>query len=88
MAVRSIQRAKKSPSYVGVLPVPMQDLRVARALSKAIDTFEGDWEHAAEWMVTPNPALEHQRPFDLAQQATGLERVLTILGRIDHGVYS
>jgi putative toxin-antitoxin system antitoxin component (TIGR02293 family) len=68
-------------------PLPVEDLRVARSLSKAIDTFEGDWEHAAEWMRTPNLALDNRPPFEVAREPDGYERVLAVLVRIDHGVY-
>jgi putative toxin-antitoxin system antitoxin component (TIGR02293 family) len=56
-------------------------------LSKAIDTFEGDWERAAEWMRTPNLALDGRRPFEVAQEPGGYELVQAVLVRIDHGVY-
>jgi putative toxin-antitoxin system antitoxin component (TIGR02293 family) len=68
--------------------LPIADLRVARILSKAIDTFEGDWQHAAEWIRTPNLALDNRPPFEVAQESDGYERVLAVLVRIDHGVYS
>ncbi|MBI3208318.1 MAG: DUF2384 domain-containing protein [Candidatus Solibacter usitatus] len=68
-------------------PLPFEDLCVARSLSKAIDTFEGDWEHAAEWMRTPNLALGNRPPFEVAQESDGYERVLAVLVRIDHGVF-
>ena len=68
-------------------PLPVEDLRVSKSLSKAIDTFEGDWEHAAEWMREPNLALDNRPPFEVAQEAGGYERLLAVLVRIDHGVY-
>jgi putative toxin-antitoxin system antitoxin component (TIGR02293 family) len=68
-------------------PLPIQDRRVSRCLSKAIDTFEGDWERAAEWMRTPNPALGDRTPFEAASDEEGEQQVLTILVRIDHGIY-
>ncbi len=69
------------------IPLPVEDIGVAHSLSKAIDTFEGDWQHAAEWMRTPNLALDNRTPFAVAQEPGGYERVLAVLIRIDHGVY-
>ena len=87
MAVRRSPTPGESDTEERNDPLPVEDLRVSRSLSKAIDTFEGDWEHAAEWMRTPNPTLDNRRPFEVAQDAGGIERVLAVLVRIDHGVY-
>jgi putative toxin-antitoxin system antitoxin component (TIGR02293 family) len=70
------------------LPLPVEDIRVSRCLSKAIDTFEGDWERAAEWMHTPNLALDDRKPFEVAQDPDGEQRVITVLTQADHGIYS
>jgi putative toxin-antitoxin system antitoxin component (TIGR02293 family) len=70
------------------LPLPVEYLRFTRCVSKAIDTFDGDWQKAAEWMVTPNRALADREPAAIAVESDGEERVLAVLTRIDHGVYS
>ena len=87
MAIRNPAFTATAP-WEPLEPLPIQDFRVSKCLSKAIDTFEGDWERAAEWLRTPNPALEGHRPYELAQENDGYERVLAVLVRIDHGVYS
>lgn len=71
-----------------VSPLPVADIRVSRCLSKAIDTFEGDWEKAAEWMHTPNLALNDRKPFEVVQEPAGEQKVLTLLTQVDHGTYS
>jgi putative toxin-antitoxin system antitoxin component (TIGR02293 family) len=71
-----------------ISPLPVADIRVSRCLSKAIDTFEGDWERAAEWMHTPNLALEGRKPFVVAQDPGGEQTVITLLTQVDHGTYS
>ena len=85
MAIR--QTLREADPRSGIEPLPLEDFRVARSLSKATDTFEGDWEHAAEWMRTPNLALDNRLPFEVAQEPDGYDRVLAVLVRIDHGVY-
>jgi putative toxin-antitoxin system antitoxin component (TIGR02293 family) len=81
MAVREVSLRFESP-------LPVEDIRVSRCLSKAIDTFDGDWEKAAEWMHTPNLALGERKPFEVAQDSEGERRVITLLTQIDHGTYS
>ncbi len=55
---------------------------VARPLEKpSIDTFEEAVEHAAQWMRTPNLALDNRPPFEVAQNAGGFEQVLAVLTR-------
>lgn len=58
----------------------------ARCSSKAVDTFDGDWEQAADWMTTPNLALGNREPIEVIAETGGDERVIRTLTRIDHGV--
>ena len=88
MAIRNSAVTKPAAPWPPLDPLPIQDIRVSRCLSKAIDTFEGDWERAAEWLHTPNLALDGRRPFEIAQENDGCEQVIAVLVRIDHGVYS
>lgn len=40
------------------------------------------------WLDETNAALDGEKPADIAEASeAGLQRVLAILGRIDHGVY-
>ena len=87
MAVRSQEHVYASGARDRPKPLPVEDIHVAMVLSKAIDTFEGDWEHAAEWLRTPNLALDNRMPFEVAQEPGGHDRVIAVLVRIDHGVY-
>lgn len=46
-------------------------------------------EHSAErWMRSEIIALGMKRPIDVAKTADGYELCRTILGRVEHGVYS
>ena len=62
-------------------------IRLARVFAKAKDTF-GQQSKAAHWFQSPNRALGGSTPFELMDTGGGAEWVLTILGRIDYGVYS
>lgn len=68
--------------------LPISDLPVSKALSKAIGTFGGDWQHAAEWMRAPRHALDDRTPFDVARDADGYKPVVAVPVRTDHGVHS
>lgn len=48
----------------------------------------GDKEIAHLWLRTPNPMLENERPFDLIYNESGRRMIETLLGRIQHGIYS
>jgi putative toxin-antitoxin system antitoxin component (TIGR02293 family) len=62
-------------------------LRLARVIAKSIDTFGGQGK-AARWLQSPNRALNGAVPFELLDTDAGVKSVLTILGRIDYGIYS
>lgn len=63
-------------------------LRVSRLFERAVELFEGDHEGARQWLETPIPALEDQRPLDLAKSEPGAREVEDLIGRIEHGVIS
>jgi putative toxin-antitoxin system antitoxin component (TIGR02293 family) len=61
--------------------------RVARLSGFAVEVF-GSKEKAYKWMRTPNKALRNNLPLNLLKTDLGARLVETILGRIDHGIYS
>lgn len=63
-----------------------QAARVDRLRARAEQVF-GEPNKAALWLNRPNRSLNHQTPLETIQTDTGLQWVLTILGRIEHGVY-
>jgi hypothetical protein len=54
---------------------------------RALEVF-GDEASAAEWLTTKIMALDGHTPIDTLMRANGEEEVLSILGRIEHGVFS
>jgi putative toxin-antitoxin system antitoxin component (TIGR02293 family) len=60
-------------------------LRVARVATSAEDIL-GARAKAGRWLQNPNGALGGARPLDLLDTDLGAEEVVTILGRIEHGV--
>ncbi len=53
---------------------------------RSIEVF-GDEEKAHHWLYSPNYALGDVRPIDLLHSREGVQQVLDILGRIEHGVF-
>jgi len=61
--------------------------RLARVAARAVEVL-GSQEKAARWLRKPNRALGHLTPLDQLDTDVGARQVESILGRIEHGVYS
>ena len=59
---------------------------VAKVLNTALSYFEGNREHALEWLKHSNPALDGETPLERADTATGAEDVIDLIGRLEHGI--
>lgn len=73
----------------GVLDMLESD-RVARLhrLIRRAATVLGGPAEGRTWLTTPQRALRHRTPFDVASTEVGAETVFQLLGRIEHGVFS
>ena len=60
--------------------------RVARVFDMALSYFDGNREHALDWLKHPNPALAGETPLRRADTATGAEDVIDLIGRLEHGI--
>lgn len=54
-------------------------------IGRAIDVI-GDESQAMRWLGTPVRALDYATPISLLHRPKGREAVLTVLGRLEHGV--
>lgn len=61
-------------------------LRLARIYDRAVDVF-GSEEAATNWLKHPARGLGGPIPLEYADTAPGAEEVMTLLGRIAHGVF-
>jgi putative toxin-antitoxin system antitoxin component (TIGR02293 family) len=61
--------------------------RITTVYEHAADVFE-DSDIAWDWLQSPNGSLEWKIPLELLETDEGAQKVETILGRIDYGVYS
>lgn len=62
-------------------------VRLARVAARAEEVL-ADRPSALRWIRKPNRALGHVPPIELLDTDLGLDAVLNVLGRIEHGVFS
>lgn len=84
VSLKTLQRYKGK-----VLDINMSDrlLTVALVYSKCVDVF-GSEENSVSWLKSPVLALDNARPLDYLDTNAGAEMIMTLLGRIEYGVYS
>lgn len=56
------------------------------AIEEAIALFEGDELAAMKWMRTAQRGLGNRPPQGLMSTPKGIEKVRTLIGRMEHGV--
>ena len=57
-----------------------------KVFSMALSYFDGNREHALDWLKHPNAALAGETPLERARTAAGAEEVIDLLGRMAHGI--
>jgi len=62
-------------------------VRLATLLARATEVF-GEEADAADWLRSPNLALDGVAPLAFADTEPGAREVDDLLGRLEHGVYS
>jgi len=63
-------------------------LRAARVFGGTIALFEGDAEAARTWLSSPQRALGGAVPLEMARTEVGAREVESLVGRLEHGVFS
>lgn len=56
-------------------------------LNQSMEVF-GCEGTAIDWLVTPHRLLENLAPIDVLEEERGKEKILTILARVEHGIFS
>ena len=67
-------------------PSPQSQERAETAVMRRATEVLGDEPSAMRWLGTPVRALDYATPISLLHDAHGREAVLTVLGRLEHGV--
>lgn len=60
--------------------------QVFEVLDAAIALFGGDPEEAMRWMLQPAAALDGAQPMEMLSTPAGCDAILTLAGRLEHGV--
>lgn len=81
---RTLQR--KSPSDNLSVHVSEQILSIAEVIRKGIEVM-GDQNRLELWLHSELSSLNHKKPIDLMDTTFGTRLLISILGRIEHGVY-
>lgn len=82
---RTIQRM--APEQLLPPAASGQLLELARLYRRAVEVLGSD-TLIKRWLRTPIPALENAPPVSLLDTPAGIQWVFTLLGRIEHGVFS
>ena len=61
---------------------------VTHTFACAIDLFNGNRKSAANWFITPSPALGDIKPLQLVKTHAGCRAIECLIGRLQHGVFS
>jgi putative toxin-antitoxin system antitoxin component (TIGR02293 family) len=73
-------------SVLGKIPREEQELMLSAIADRATAVI-GNRPEAMRWMGTPVPALDYATPISLLHSKRGVDKVLTVLGRIEHGIF-
>jgi putative toxin-antitoxin system antitoxin component (TIGR02293 family) len=63
-----------------------QTARLARVTALALDTWHGNLDAVREFLATPHPELDAERPVHAMQTDSGARLVEDILNRLRHGL--
>lgn len=62
--------------------------RIIEIINAAIELFEGDERHARNWLKHPIRGLNHRRPIDMAVTSAESQAALSLIGQLEHGVFT
>ena len=68
------------------MAVSNESVAISMALSEATRAL-GDKGRAMRWLGTPVRALNFETPISLITTSEGLERVMDVLGQMEHGIW-
>jgi putative toxin-antitoxin system antitoxin component (TIGR02293 family) len=63
-------------------------VRLSRVWGRSVELFEGDAAEARHWLGSPRAALGGQTPLALSCTEVGAREVESLIGRLEHGVFS
>jgi putative toxin-antitoxin system antitoxin component (TIGR02293 family) len=87
MTERTLQRRKTAPEKRLTANQSGKAWKYAEILAKATTVF-GSRDRAEEWLERPAIGLDRERPIDLLETPAGMEKVETLLERLEYGAYT
>ena len=63
-------------------------VRLARIVELATELHEGNRQQAARWLESPSRVFSGETPIDRAVTEVGARDVESLIGRLEHGVYT
>jgi putative toxin-antitoxin system antitoxin component (TIGR02293 family) len=63
-------------------------LRISTVFEKAVALFDGNVAVALTWLTTPKKALGRNTPWDYSRFEPGAREVESLIGRLEHGVFT
>jgi putative toxin-antitoxin system antitoxin component (TIGR02293 family) len=63
-------------------------LRISSVFEKTVELFDGDAAQALAWLTRISPALAHHTPLEYSRSELGAREVETLLGRLQHGIFT
>ena len=83
---RTLSRRKKEHKFQ--IDESERLLRIGKIVDRAIALMEGNIDMAKSWLTQPVPALAGKTPLEYADTEPGAHEVITLIGRLEHGVFS
>lgn len=80
------QLARYAEEHVLRKDISAQLLLILTLFKRGYEVFQRERFH--QWIRTENPAMDYQRPLDLLDTPIGIQLIHTIMGRLEHGVFS
>jgi putative toxin-antitoxin system antitoxin component (TIGR02293 family) len=87
LSLRTLQRRTEHPPKRLSPAESGRVWKLAEVLAKATDVM-GSSELAQRWLEQPAIGLDQRRPIDVMESSEGAAMVLTLLDRLDYGVYT
>jgi putative toxin-antitoxin system antitoxin component (TIGR02293 family) len=63
-------------------------LRISTIFEQAVELFEGDVAGAVMWLTSPKRVLGGRTPLAYSRTEVGAREVESLIGRLEHGVFS
>ncbi|MCL7944658.1 MbcA/ParS/Xre antitoxin family protein [Marinobacter sp. ATCH36] len=59
-----------------------------KTIAESLELFEGDEAAAERWLHSPIRGLGYKTPAELIETPEGVDQVRTLIGRLEHGVFT